>query len=66
MRLRKHNGTLRVDGEIHIHGSRGRDKRAGPRCLESLDFRHLLWLGPSGSFMDFGFSVGFFLNSSVE
>jgi hypothetical protein len=28
--------------------------------------RCLLWLGPSGSFMDFGFSAGFFLNSSVE
>ena len=28
--------------------------------------RRLLWPGPSGSFMDFGFSAGFFLNSSVE
>jgi hypothetical protein len=28
--------------------------------------RRLLWLGPSGGFMDFGFSVGFFLNSAVE
>ena len=26
----------------------------------------LLWLGPSGSFVDFGFSAGFFLNRWVE
>ena|SRR5208282_2196168 len=32
----------------------------------TLTRRHLLWLGPSGSFMDFGFSAGFFLNSSIE
>ena len=28
--------------------------------------RRLLWPGPSGRFMDFGFSVGFFLNGPVE
>ena len=37
-----------------------------PRACTGIGVMHPLWLGPSGSFMDLGFSVGFFLNNSVE